>query len=405
MRTNISNRSKEWFANTIATYGKFQVCSFDYGGEWDLMKVLMVTPSYHPILGGTETVVRNLSIKLNEMGIHTDVMTFNMNRKWNPAWKGKTEKIDGVNVFKIAALNWLPIGHSQRITFKINLIPGRFTYLLKNYDLIHFHDDSDLTFPLFSYFVKKPKLLHLHGFYFDFYRRNLLSRYMLKMVADAYIPIARTFERDLVELGIPESKIRRLPNGVDVKKFHPSKEKIDNLLLFVGRISTVKGLHILLKSLRYLIKPVHLVIIGPPDYGFEEILRLINKENERGVHEVTYLGILETEDVIKWYQRASIFVHPSLFEVFPVTNLEALSCGTPVVATNVAGIPEIVRDRQHGILVPPNNPARLAEAIQYLLENEDIRIKFGREGRKWVVKNFSLEAVTEKLCRIYKEIV
>jgi len=369
------------------------------------MKVLMVTPSYYPIIGGTETVVRNLSINLNEMGIHADVITFNMNRKWNPMWRGKIEKVDGINIFKIPALNWFPRGHSEKFTFRINVIPGRFLYRFDDYDVIHFHDDSDLTFPLFSYSVKKPKIFHLHGFHFDFYRRNFLIRYMFKNVADVYVPIARTLEKDLVELGIPENKIRRLPNGVDVKKFHPSKEKIDDLLLFVGRIATVKGLHVLLKSLRYLRRPVHLVIIGPPDYGFEAISKLINKENERGLHEVTYLGILEMEDVIKWYQRASIFIHPSLFEIFPVTDLEALSCGTPVVATNVGGIPEIVRDRQHGILVPPNNPAKLAEAIQYLLENEDVRIKIGREGRRWVVEHFSLKAVTERLCRIYKEII
>ena len=68
------------------------------------MRVLMVTPGFSPIKGGTETVVRNLSLELNKIGVDADVMTFNMNRKWNPKWNGMTEQIDGISVFKVPAL-------------------------------------------------------------------------------------------------------------------------------------------------------------------------------------------------------------------------------------------------------------------------------------------------------------
>ena len=366
----------------------------------------MVTPAYYPIKGGTEVMVQNLSAELNNVGVRTDVMTFNMDRKWNPKWKGKVEKINGVTVFKIPALNWFPIAHSKRITMDVNLIPGRFTKRLKDYDIIHFHED--LSFPLFSYFSKKPKIFHFHGLDVDFYKRYFLSRFILKHVADLYICLTKLMEKDLAELGIPRYRIRRLPNGVDVKIFRPLGDKKDNLVLFIGRICFQKGLHILLKSLCYLEKPIHLVIIGPPDWDrkyFESILRLMEEENKKGKHKVTYLGAQDPANVTEWYQKASLLVLPSFKEAFSVVNLEALSCQTPVVATNVGGIPEVVRDGENGILVPPNDAARLAEAIQYLLDNEKVRIKFGREGRKLVVKYFSLEAVVEKLHRIYKEMI
>jgi len=366
----------------------------------------MVTPSYYPIKGGTETVVQNLSVDLNRMGVQVDVMTFNMDRKWNPKWRGKTEKIDGITVFKIPALNWMPIEHSPRITLGVNLIPGRFTNLLKQYDVIHFHE-ADFSFPLFSFLVRKPKIFHLHGFSIDFYKRYFLSRLMFKHVADVYISISHLMVKKLVELGIPQNKIRYLPNGVDIKLFHPIKNKDNNLVLFVGRITFDKGLHVLLKSLTYLEKPIHLVIIGPSDWDveyFHEMLKQIADENKKGPHKITYLGAQDHMNTVKWYQRAAIFVLPSFGEAFPVVNLEALSCETPVVATDVGGIREVISEGENGILVPPNDAVRLAEAIQYLLDNKDIRIKFGREGRKWVAKNFSSKAVTEKLCRIYKEI-
>lgn len=371
------------------------------------MRVLMVTPSYYPVKGGAETVVRNLSIELNKIGVHVDVMTFNMNRKWNPSWQAKIEKTDGINIFKIPALNWFPMEHSDRITLGINLIPGRFRNRLKKYDIIHFHG-GDLTFPLFSYTVKKLKIFQLHGFSLDFYKRYFLSRLIFKNIADLYISISRNMQRELIDLGIPKNRIRLLYNGIDAKTFHPSEKKSDNLVLFVGRITYTKGLHILLESLRYLKKKIHLVVIGPSDWDvkyFREILVRMENENKKGEHKITYLGAQEQTNIIKWYQKASVFVLPSFGEAFAVVNLEALACGTPVIATNIGGIPEVIQHGKNGILIPPNNAIKLAEAIQYLLDNEDVRARFGREGRKFVVENFSYSVIGKKLCRIYKEML
>jgi len=366
----------------------------------------MITPCYYPVKGGTETVVRNLSMELNRIGVHTDVMTFNMDRKYAPKWRGKIEKIEGITVFKIPALNWLPIEHSPRITLGVNLIPGRFTNLLKEYDIIHFHE-LDFSFPSFSFFVRKPKMFHLHGIDVNFLKRYRLSRAILKHVADYYITITRQMERDLMELGISRSRITYLPNAVNGELFRPHGEKEDNLLLFVGRISFGKGLHVLLDSLHDLKKSVSLVIIGPAtslNY-YQDILKRIEKENQRGKHRITYLGALDQPEVAKWCQKASILILPSFSEGFPVVILEALSCETPVIATPVGGIPELIRDYENGFLIPPNNPLKLAEAIEYLLDNKDIRTKMGKAGRKHTVKNFSLEVVAQKLRRVYEQII
>jgi glycosyltransferase involved in cell wall biosynthesis len=214
-------------------------------------------------------------------------------------------------------------------------------------------------------------------------------------------------ERDLVELGISRSRIMYLPNAVNGELFRPHGGKEDNLLLFVGRISFEKGLHVLLDSLRDLKKSVSLVIIGPAtslNY-YQDILKRIEKENQRGKHRITYLGALDQPEVAKWCQKASILILPSFYEAFPVVILEALSCETPVIATPVGGIPELVRDYENGFLIPPNNPLKLAEAIEYLLDNKDIRIRMGKAGRKRGVKDFSLEIVAQKLRRVYEQII
>jgi len=370
------------------------------------LKVLMVTPGFHPIKGGTETVVRNLSVELNKIGVHTDVMTFNMDRKWNPKWRGKIENIEGITVFKIPALNWLPTEHSSKITLEINLLPGRFRNILRKYEIIHFHED-DLSFPLFSFFVRKHKIFQLHGLDVNYYKRYHLSRFILKNVADLYISISRRIEKDLMELGIPRGKITYLPNGVDTKLFSPKGEKEDNLLLFVGRLTSTKGLHVLLESLPYLRKSVHLVIVGPADWSLtynQGILKWIEKENKEGRHKIQYLGALDHSDIIKWYQKAAIVILPSFLEGFPVVILEALSCETPVIATPAGGIPEVVQNYKNGVLVPPNDPLKLGEAIQYLIENKDVRIKMGREGREGVIREFSLEIIAKRLQSVYQSL-
>jgi glycosyltransferase involved in cell wall biosynthesis len=230
----------------------------------------------------------------------------------------------------------------------------------------------------------------------------------LRKIADLYIVQATFILKLLVDLGIPETKIRIVPNGIDIKRFQPSEEaKIENLLLFVGRLDTEKGLPILLTALKYVKTSTRLVIIGPPSrpWFFKEILNSIKMINEKTIHRVAYLGILKTDEVIEWYQKASILVCASLSELFPMVNLEAMSCATAVIATNVGAIPEVVRDHKNGILVPPNDPVQLAEGIQYLLDHEEIRRRFAEEGRKWVVKNFASEVVIERLRQIYEEMI
>ncbi len=366
----------------------------------------MVTPGFHPIRGGTESIVRSLSMELNKIGAKTHVMTFNMDKKWKPKWKGKVEKIDGIRVFKIAALKLLP--SSPRVNMNIHLIPAKFRDTMRRYDIIHFHE-AELSFPTFSFFIKKPKLLHLHGISASYVKRYHLYRVLFKHVTNYYIAITREMKNNLIELGISKSRIIYLPNAVDTKLFHPKRsEKEENLLLYLGRIVPVKGLHILLRSLSFIKKPVHLAIIGPADQStsyYKQIINLIRKENRRGTHKIEYLGIVPTEEAIKFYQKATIFILPSFWEAFPVTLLEALACETPVISTPVGGIPEFVKNHKHGILVPPNNSQKLAWAIQHLLDNNNLRAKMGREGREWVTRNFSIDAIAKKLYVIYQRIL
>ena len=379
----------------------------EFDGEF-FMKVLMATPTYYPVTGGRETVVHRLATDLNEKGVCTDVITFNMDVSHRCIWRGQTEvSAEGFRIFKIPALDWFPL-HSEKVTMGVNFIPGRFTDPRKKYDILHFHG-PELSFPTFSCLARRPKIMHFHGLDLRFFKKYPINRFILEHVANLYISLTEQMKQELISLGIPENQIRLLPNGIDTQVFHPSKNKEDNLILFVGRISPSKGLHILLESLNYLNQSIRLVVIGPQDWNleyFNQIQHKIEMENKKGKHHITYLGKKNQKEIVEWYQKASIFVLTTIdYEALGMVNLEALACETPVIATNVGGVSEAVRDGENGLVIQPNNAKKLADALQYLLDNENVRRRFGDAGRKWVSKNFSNEVIVETLLGIYKELL
>jgi glycosyltransferase involved in cell wall biosynthesis len=376
------------------------------------MNVLMVTPYYHPIVtGGVETVVKNLTLGLNYSGIKTDVMTLNLKSRGLALHQGKRDVTDGLNVTRIPAINYLPNRlHSPDFNFRINFVPFNFHKELDNYDILHFQNEVDLSFPFFSLNVKKPKIIHCHilDMTYTLFKRSQITNLILKKSADTYITLSETFKDQLIDLGIPKDRIKILPNGINTEKFKPNPDlKTDNLLLFIGRLDEKKGLNVLLESLKHVNTKVHLIIAGPqhnPVY-YQQILNLIDKINQTTQHKVEYLGQVSEQEKLRLHQKAYIFLCPSLADSFPMVNLEALSCGTPVIASNVGSISEVVKPYTNGVLVPPGDQLKLASAIQYLLDNRAEHDKMGLNGRKWIVENYSIEVIIQKLRTIYQNLI
>lgn len=375
------------------------------------MKVLVVVPSYAPIVGGTETFVRKLAIKLNAMGIYTDIMTFNMNEKWKPVCR-EAKETDGFKVFKIPAFNpfsFFPINPLSWI-LGANVIPKpNFTKRFENYDIIHFCDEVDLSLPLFSIFAQKPKIMQcLTPSALESIGRNYFKKKIFRQVADFYI-ISFSFQiKVFSDMGIPTFKISTLTSsGVDLETFRPDEtKKLDDLILFVGRITEMKGVHILLQALSYLKIPTQMAVIGPIDRDnpryTERVERMCHSINKKGTHKVKFLGSLNENDLVLWYQKATMLVRPDLEGISGgLTSLEALACGTPVIGTGN----DVVKDGVNGILVPPSNAKKLADALELLLENKELRKKYGNEGRSMVELHFSFDLLVKNLVQIYEKLL
>jgi glycosyltransferase involved in cell wall biosynthesis len=233
----------------------------------------------------------------------------------------------------------------------------------------------------------------------------------------------------LIRNRFPEIAARcgTVPNGVHVGKFTPpaahvsseGKEPALKRLAFVGRVSPEKGVHVLLDAFAHVVARwpnVELDIIGPEcslpvdflvglssdplvaeltafyrDGSYDVHLR--KRINKAWEHKVKFIGNIRNDDLAQRYHAADILINPSLSESFGMTVVEAMACGKPVIVTRVGGMQETVQHGKNGLLVRPGDAMDLAEAILYLLHNDELRAAMGREGRKRAAELYSWETV------------
>jgi glycosyltransferase involved in cell wall biosynthesis len=187
--------------------------------------------------------------------------------------------------------------------------------------------------------------------------------------------------------GVPVERIRLVPEGIDLARWQRIAEETPRrsdgaTILCVARQYPRKRVADLLRALpevRRAVPSAHAVIVGDgPEHG---ALRALAAELELG-DAVQLLGAIADDDVVaRWYQRADVFCLPSVQEGFGIVFLEAMASGLPVVATRAAAVPEVVPDRQAGLLVPPGDVEALAAALTTLLCEPSRRAAYGAFGR------------------------
>jgi glycosyltransferase involved in cell wall biosynthesis len=216
---------------------------------------------------------------------------------------------------------------------------------------------------------------------------------------------------EFVEAGIVGSDQIQVIRGVGVNtvKFPPSPATQDEnqipVVVLAGRMLWDKGIGEFVEAARLLKARgirAQCVLVG-----------MIDKENPASIPE-TQLRLWQTEGMVQWWGHrddmpnvlasAQIVVLPSYREGLPKVLLEAAACGRPVVATNVAGCREIVKDGINGVLVPPKDPASLSDAIATLLENPSLRVRMGARGREIVEKEFSVDRISQETLSLYNEL-
>ena len=189
--------------------------------------------------------------------------------------------------------------------------------------------------------------------------------------------------------------------GVSPEQFEPRRhEGRGSRLLFVGRLAAVKGLPVLLEAVAHLAKDrqdVTLVVAGDgPDRA-----KLEAQAKRLGIgSRVEFRGYQSQAQVREVLRQTDVFAMASFAEGVPVVLMEAMAAGVPVIATRIAGVPELVEDGVSGFLVPPGEPQTIAEKAAMLLDNAELRNRFGAAGRAKVEREFNIATEALRLCRI-----
>jgi glycosyltransferase involved in cell wall biosynthesis len=182
--------------------------------------------------------------------------------------------------------------------------------------------------------------------------------------------------------------------------FNSSKKR----LLYVGRLEKEKGVQIIINAL-YLLKgdlSWHLDIVGGGRYG-DELIRLVK---EKGlIKRVTFYGLKDQDEMSKFYKEAFVVLFPSLWvEQFGLVGVEALATGTPVIGSDVGGVPEWLENNKSGFLFPPGDEKVLAQKIKFLLSSPTLAKKMGEYGRGAVISYLSKEKHLKEIKGLYLEV-
>ena len=345
---------------------------------------------FPPHIGGVSSHTYLLSQELIKRGDEVYVLTYPMDN---------IQDIDGVHVETAPTIN---IKGLRGFFFFLSATVKLISLVKKqDIDLIHAHFllPPGLIAVLAGLITRKKIAVTVHGSDIFILASNPVLKIIIKYVlknADYIAVVNETIRKRILELKIEgvEDKIKVTPNAVDLKKYNPQTvtnfaqeirlSSIKPVILFVGNLVPQKGLEYLMKAKRLLKSDAELVIVGDGPL-MAELKQTVKKDK---IKDVFFTGA--RKDVNRIMPAADVFVLPSVSEGFPITIIEALASGLPVVATRVGGIPDVVTE-EVGITVEPRDPHALARGLNTILENSKIRSKMKKAARSKAMEYSYLE--------------
>lgn len=368
------------------------------------MKVLQVNKLYYPFIGGVEKVVYDIADQLKDK-VDMEILVCNTDNR---------NQVEFVNDVKVTRSRSLGIYFSMPVSPNFPLMLKR-----KKADIYHFH----MPFPLgeFSYLLSRPKGKVVATWHSDIVKQKTLLKFykpfLMKFIerADVILTTSPQMIENSPFLQNVKEKCRVVPLGIDVKPYIELNEETEKkmqeikkqhgerLVFFLGRLVYYKGVQYLVEAMKNIKGKLLLAGAGQLEDELKETVKRLNIEDK-----VVFLGKLKDEELPAYYHACDVFVLPSVAssEAFGLVQLEAMACGKPVVSTNLpTGVPFVNQHRKTGIVVEPMNVEQLAEAVNELLDNEDLRIQYGTYAKNRVLNEFTKEKMAEKILNIYKELL
>ena len=370
----------------------------------------MITRELPPDSGGIGYYVYNLSRKLIERGNNVTIITRGSKARFGQ------EVVEEIEVFRVPFFPVYPF-HIWVHGFFIKML---FKSIGSKFDIVHMHSPLvppiKTSVPIITTVHTPSKIDAKYHEILDFY--SLAERVQsavlyppfeskLFSISESINAVSFSVASELRTYGLDIRKIAVVGNGVDEKTFTPNKNRdfSQKYVLYTGVLRARKGLFDLVNCAEQVCKvnsTVKFVICGTGPF----LSKLENEIQRRGLNgRVLLLGRVKRSKLIQLYQNATIHVVPSHYEGLPTVLLEAMSCGLPVVATNIGGNREVISNGSNGFLVPPKNPKVMGEVILKLLDDEGLRERTGKAARKTIENYYTWDKIATNFVAIYESVL
>lgn len=369
------------------------------------MKIVILIGRFLPTtIGGSEFSSYSIAKQLSRRGHKVDVVTI------LDCDLPKESTQNGFCVHRVKTVE-IPL-----LRYTIYGIKSLFVVKKIKPDIIHSHTISFHAAGLAAFLIKKflriPYVVWGQGSDVYLSRKKSFFRKTVLKNSDAAIALTNDMKRHMQK--IYDTPISVIPNGYDSDKFENLSEsnlynklkikKDEKVIIFVGRLHSIKGLSYLIEAMEIIYQKYpksRLLIVGDGEErtNLENLVKKMNLDKC-----VIFIGMVPNETVPEYMVASDVFVLPSLSEGFPLTVVEAMASGLPIVATKVRGLPEIIKDGENGFLVEPRNSEEIAKKVLLVLENDELREKISKRNKEEGNK-YEWESIVEKLEEIYFGVV
>ncbi|MEO0079396.1 MAG: glycosyltransferase family 4 protein [candidate division WOR-3 bacterium] len=374
------------------------------------MRICMVSDTYYPYIGGIAEHIHYLSSELRKRGHIVKILT----TRFGGTTIECLDKVpDEEHIFRVGRALTIRSNKSfSRVPVAWRPIPRvRRFFQEHRFDIIHIHGAISPTLPLVALRASRAiNVITLHATHERSLGYALLHPWLKPYFQAIHGLVAvSAAARDSAAKYFP-GPYRIIPNGIDTDFFSPSVPPLPELdngkpkILFLGRFEPRKGLKYLLKAFPKVVAEVpdvQLVIVGTGLFGYS-YKGYLDKEFRDQVH---WAGLIPAEDRPRYYASCNVFCSPAIgHESFGIVLLEAMATGKPVVASDIEGYRTVVTSGREGLLVPPRDIDRLAQALVMLLKDRALAERMGTAGRQRALE-FSWQRIAQRVEALYEELI
>ncbi len=376
------------------------------------MKIAIFSDTFPPQVNGVANTAFTSAYELARRG--HDVYVFTVSHK---SFYNGPEIHDNGGSFTVVRLPSLPLPTymEHRFSFPVGLSLRKISNI--NPDVIHTHTPFGVGWEaVYASKLFNIPLVGTHHTFLDHYLKHVYLDYdwahegswkyslLYYNRCDILLCPSKSLNSEFANRGM-KKPLMVLPNSIDTDFFKPDYDKaVKNSIVYMGRVSYEKNIDQVIRAVSLLvdkIPDIKLTIVGDgPEKGrLEEIADDLGIRNH-----IAFVGFKKGEELVEVLQRNQIFVTASKSENMPLSVLEAMACGLPIVAADSLGMPEIVRDGENGYLFEPDNINDIAEKIQQILSDEKLRKEFAKSSRE-IALEYSVERFVNSLEEVYSNVI